>query len=386
MEGKPLKSQRKSKLTVFTAFVMPIIILSGTVFIAPNNMIKRLALVSSAIAMPEGSFSAVGDWFLSDGTTDVFTQGADIRKSASKIAQSENTTSVKKTVDLTAIPDDIAALMAKTKENSKNDLKDGTIQQFFYGRENATTAFKNIYVRNTTATKSINIEKVLNEELDLKIDRAKPAVLIFHTHTTEGYEILDRGWYAQNYITRSREESRNVVRVGTEIEKQLTAAGYTVIHDKTIHDTKYGGAYDRSRATVQKYLDKYPNIQIVLDVHRDAIHQDNGIKIKPTAVIYGKKAAQIMIITGAQEKSITNYPNWEWNLRFAVKLQKKAEDMYPGLMRPIFFCTRKYNMDMTKCSLLLEMGSDVNTLDEAAYSGRLIGSSLAALMKDYTEK
>lgn len=381
-----MKSHRKSRPAAFTALVLPILILMGAIFVAPNNAIKRLALVSCAIAMPEGSLSAVSDWFHSDGKTETFTQKAGVKNAASEISQSENSASAKKTVDLTQVPEDIAALMAKNAENAKKDLKDGSIKQFFYGRENATTAFKNVYVRNTTATKSLNIEKVLNEKLDLKIEKAKPAVLIFHTHTTEGYEILDRGWYAQNYITRSREERRNVVRVGTEIEKQLTAAGYTVIHDKTIHDTKYSGAYDRSRATVRKYLDKYPNIQIVLDIHRDAIHQDNGIKVKPTAVIYGKKAAQIMIITGAQEKSIKNYPNWESNLRFALKLQKKAEDMYPGLMRPVFFCTRKYNMDMTKCSLLLEMGSDVNTLDEAAYSGRLIGSSLAALMKDYTEK
>ncbi len=378
---------KKSRFTAFTAITMPIIIVvAATVFVSPNNMIRRLALVSCALAMPESGFNEVSEWFLNADTSGTFTENAGVKSAASEITQSENATTVEKTVKLTAIPDDIAALMAKYQASAADDKKDGTITEYTYGKKDSTSTFKNIYVRNTTATKSINIEKVLNETLDLKIDKAKPAVLIVHTHTTEGYEILDRGWYAQNYISRSKNESVNVARVGDEIAEQLTNAGYIVIHDKTIHDSTYSGAYNRSRATIQKYLDKYPNIQIVLDVHRDAIQLDNGVKMKPTAVINGKKVAQIMIITGAQEKAIKNYPNWEYNLRFAVKLQKTAEDLYPGLMRPVFFCTRKYNMDMTKCSLLLEMGSDVNTLDEAAYSGRLIGSALATLMSDYISK
>ena len=79
---------------------------------------------------------------------------------------------------------------------------------------------------------------------------------------------------------------------------------------------------------------------------------------------------------------MTDFPDWEYNLRFALNLQKKAEDMYPSLMRPLFFCNRKYNMYKSKCSVLLEIGSDANTIDEAAYSGRLIGDVLAKLIKN----
>ncbi|HZJ77605.1 MAG TPA: stage II sporulation protein P [Clostridia bacterium] len=377
----------KGRVTAFFALAVPIlIIVMTTVFVSPNNAIKKLALVSCAIAMPESSLREVSEWLTQgDASPSVF-YGANLKGAASPINQSENAMKAEKPVDLKKVPDDIAALMAKHANDSKNDVKNGSINEYTYGKSSATSIYKNILVKNTTATKSINIEKVLKSDINLQIsDKSKPAVLIFHTHTTEGFEILDRGWYAQNYNGRTQDETKNVVRVGEEIAQQLIKAGYVVIHDKTIHDLKYSGAYARSRETVQKYLDKYPNLQVVLDVHRDAIHQGNGVKVKPVTVINEKKAAQVMIISGAQERSIKNFPNWEENLSFAVKLQKTAEDMYSGLMRPLLFCTRRYNMDMTNCSLLLEMGSDVNTLDEAAYSGRLIGNVLVKVLESYSK-
>ena len=93
-----------------------------------------------------------------------------------------------------------------------------------------------------------------------------------------------------------------------------------------------------------------------------------------------------MIITGCQDGKVIDFPDWEQNLTFAVQLQKRAEDLYPGLMRPIFFAPRKYNMDTSHCGILLEVGSDANTLEEAAYSGELIGASLASFMNDYVSK
>ena len=187
-----------------------------------------------------------------------------------------------------------------------------------------------------------------------------------------------------SYTGRGEDKSRNMVRVGDEITKMLEKSGYKVIHDTEIHDRKYTGAYDHSKVNVEAYLKKYPSIQVVLDIHRDAIHLSNGNKIKPTAEINGKKAAQIMIITGAQEGKVKGFPDWEQNLRFAVKLQQTCETMYPGLMRPILFSQRKYNMNLSHCNLLLEMGSDANTLEEAAYSGRLVATAIAKLLDEYS--
>lgn len=296
----------------------------------------------------------------------------------------EETVSAEKKSDITQTPDDIVELIKKYTELFKNDKKDGDIKSITYEKAGATHIFENVRVKNTTDTKTLNIEKVLSEPLELSVDKSKPAVLIFHSHTSEGYEMIERDWYAQDYTARSNDENRNIVRVGTEIANYLTELGYTVIHDKTIHDKSYSGSYPSSRKMIEKCLEEHPEIQIVLDIHRDSITQNNGDKIKPVNTIGGKKAAQLMIITGAEEGKVEDFPDWEYNLRFALQLQKKCETMFPGLMRPVLFSQRKYNMDMTRFSLLIEMGSEANTLEEACYSGRMLAAALASLMDEYS--
>ena len=291
---------------------------------------------------------------------------------------------VLKSSDITETPSDIKELIKKYTKLFSDNKKDGDIKSVTYEKAGATHSFGNVWVKNNTDSKPLDIEKILSKKLGLSIDKSKPAVLIFHSHTSEGYEMIEREWYACDYVARSNDENRNIVRVGTEISDYLTALGYTVIHDKTIHDDNYSDSYPNSRKTVQKYLDKHPEIQIVLDIHRDAITQDNGEKIKPVNTINGKKAAQLMIITGVEEGKVEDFPDWEYNLDFAIHLQNKCETMFPGLMRPVLFSQRKYNMDMTHFSLLIEMGSEVNTLEEACYSGRMLAAALASLMEEYT--
>lgn len=288
--------------------------------------------------------------------------------------------------DITETPSDIKALIEKYKELFASDKRDGDIQTSTYISKGATHIFENVRVRNTTETKTLNIEKVLSEPLELEIDKSKPAVLIFHSHTSEGYEMIERDWYAEDYVPRSNDESINIVRVGTEIADYLRSMGYNVIHDKTIHDDKYSDSYPNSRKTVAKHLEEHPEIQIVLDIHRDSISLDNGTKIKPLNTINGKKAAQLMIVTGAEEGDVEDFPDWEYNLRFALNLQKECETLSEGLMRPVLFSQRKYNMDMTRFSLLIEMGSEANTLEEACYSARLFAAALGSLMERYTVK
>lgn len=346
---------------------------------------KRLILIGAGLAMPEGGVEYIKNISaVTDGDAEPSTMQATLSVQ-NKSTLEDSTQREEKSKDIKATPADISALIAEFTANHADDKGDGKIVETQYGKANATNVYKNICVKNATATKSLNIEKVLKEPVDLKaVDKSQPAVLIFHTHTTEGYELLDRGFYTKSYTGRSEDKSKNMVRVGDEIAKMLEDAGYKVIHDTEIHDKKYTGAYDHSKKNVEAYLKKYPSIQVVLDIHRDAIHLSNGNKIKPTAEINGKKAAQIMIITGAQEGKVTDFPDWEYNLRFALKLQQTCETMYPGLMRPVFFSQRKYNMNLSHCNLLLEMGSDANTLDEAAYSGRLVGTAIANILDEYS--
>ena len=169
-----------------------------------------------------------------------------------------------------------------------------------------------------------------------------------------------------------------MVRVGEEMATVFRAHGLQVIHDTNLYDyPAYNGAYERSLAAVEDWLAEYPTIQVVLDVHRDAIQREDGTRVKPVVEIDGQKAAQVMIICGADLNG--NLPNFKQNLRFASRWQDQMETLYPGLARPVLFDYRYYNQDLTTGSLLIEMGGHGNTLQEAIYSARLVGKALAAL-------
>ena len=272
------------------------------------------------------------------------------------------------------------------EKNADKDKKDGDISDYKYKNDGVTDSYGKVRVKNVNKT-DLDIKAKLEEKLDLSIDKSKPAVLVYHTHTTETYQILDRDFYAVGALTRTSKQELNMVRVGKALCEELERAGYKTIHVTDIHDNPYTGAYSRSRKTVEEYLKEYPSIQITLDLHRDAIHRSDGTKIAPTVEINGKKAAQIMIISGCQEEGngITNLPDWEYNLAFALQLQQSLEKSFEGITRPLYFCPRSYNMNMTHCSLLVEMGSDANTLEEAVYSGKCLGVALTDILKEYSE-
>lgn len=235
-------------------------------------------------------------------------------------------------------------------------------------------------LRNCTDIDPQYLIEQCSREPDFDASADGPLVLIMHTHTTESYEPYIRDFYDQSFSSRTTELEKSVAAVGEEIAKQLRSAGIGVIHDETVHDyPHYTGAYDRSAKTVAEYLEKYPSIKIVIDVHRDAI-EENGIRYAPSAQIDGKSAAQVMIICGC-----TNVPQYRYNLRIASRLQSKMESDWPGLTRPLLFDERNYNQEMTHGSFLIEMGSNANSLDEALYSGELVGKSLAEVIEDMKE-
>ncbi len=283
-------------------------------------------------------------------------------------------------------PTDIETLKKQAQAQYKNYKKSGDISEQQMGATSKTISYGVVDVDNKTG-ESISVKNLLAKTPSYKtITKDKPCILIYHTHSTEGYEMLDLGWYSNQYVSRTTDKAKNMIRVGDELTKTLEAAGYKVIHDRNIYDESYNGAYSRSRVGVEKYLEQYPEIQITLDVHRDAIHYESGTKCKPTATVNGKKAAQVMIISGCEGNGVEGFDSWKENLVFALDLQKTAEESARGLMRPLYFCNRKYNMDVTPCSLLLEFGTDANTLEEAVYSAQLIGEALVKMLDEEVEK
>lgn len=281
------------------------------------------------------------------------------------------------------IPDDIQMLITEAEKEYANSSNDGKIISADYSKQNATSEYNGIYIRNTTLTHEIDIEEYLNKQVQAFVTEGKPSVLIYHTHTTETYELLDRDFYTNERNTRSDNAKENMVRVGEEICKILEENGYKTIHDKTVYDEAVNGAYDRSRANVSKILKDNPSIQIVLDIHRDSIYQKDNSKVKTITEIDGRNAAQIMLISGCEDGNVTDFPNWQKNLTFAVNLQEKLTNDNKTLTRPLMFCSRKYNMDLVPCALSVEIGTDANTLGEAIYSAGLFANSLAEFLEEY---
>ena len=261
------------------------------------------------------------------------------------------------------------------------ESRDGKITLTHYGHYDGED-----YIDLDIAGQVRNVTDIPNEKLlaesrlapDFEIERSgEPQILIMHTHTTESYEPYERDFYDSSFNSRTTDERMNMVAVGNAIAEQLENAGIGVIHDKTMHDyPSYNDSYDRSRVTVQKILDENPSIKIVLDIHRDAIERADGERIAPVSEINGRNAAQIMIISGCDDGTM-NMPDYMKNFRFACMLEQQLESSYPGLTRPVLFDYRKYNQDMTTGSLLIEVGGHANSIEQAVYSGELIGKALS---------
>ncbi|MBR5321216.1 MAG: stage II sporulation protein P [Clostridia bacterium] len=282
-----------------------------------------------------------------------------------------------------AIPDDIQKLIEDAQKKYADSSNDGKIISADYSKQNATSEYNGIYIRNTTLNHHINIEEYLNKQVYAFITENKPAVLIYHTHTTETYELLDRSFYTNERNIRSDNPKENMVRVGEEICKVLEKNGYKTIHDKSIYDESVNGAYERSRANISRIIKDNPSIQIVLDIHRGAIYQKDNSKIKTVTEINGRKAAQIMLISGCEDGNVTDFPNWQKNLTFALNLQEKLKNDNKTFVQPLMFCSRKYNMDLVPCALSMEIGTDANALSEAVYSAELFADSLTELLEEY---
>lgn len=292
--------------------------------------------------------------------------------------------------DIKDTPADIAKLMSDAEKNIKNEKVKGKTSEEAYFGGGTLVSFDGVEVQSKIPASfyKLDIKSLLEQKADLNIkNKSEPTILVYHSHTTESYTLLDVGYYTKSLDLRSDDKSKNMVRVGDELCEYLERQGFKIIHDKKIHDKDYSGAYDSSRKVVEKYLEEYPSIEITIDVHRDDITYDNKTKVKPTATVNGKKAARMMLIAGAEYGSVKNFPDWEYNLRFDLAVQKKVNEMYKGLMRPILFSERRYNMFETKNSFLLEIGTDANTLDEACYSARLFATALGELLdEEYVKK
>lgn len=241
-----------------------------------------------------------------------------------------------------------------------------------------------VYISNSTSHE-LSVQE-LQKPFAAALGKEEPQVLILHTHGSEAYtpvpgtEIVWSGDY------RTTDYRYNVVRVGDEMAEVLGEAGLSVLHDRTLYDyPNYTGAYDRALAAIQKYLERYPSIRFVLDVHRDAIEDGQGNQYKAVSEVEGAGvSAQMSLVVGSDGSGL-EHPDWLENLRLAAAVQQDILEHYPTLMRPVLLRNSRYNQHATTGSLLLEVGAAGNSPEEAVLAGRLFAERLAAVLKEKAE-
>ncbi|MBR2240576.1 MAG: stage II sporulation protein P [Clostridia bacterium] len=214
-----------------------------------------------------------------------------------------------------------------------------------------------------------------NEITDLNADFNKQDILIFHTHTCESYTPTEQYTYESTGNYRTTDLNYTVAKVGDELEKYLSNYGFTVVHDKSYHDyPSYNGSYNRSLVTVQNLLESHTNTDVVIDLHRDAIGDNT---YAPTVKIGEDYCARVMLVIGTDGGGLT-HKNWRNNLKFAIKLAQKGNELYPGFFKPIIVRNSRYNHHVSNAACIIEVGATGNTLEQCL-------NSMKYLAKVYNE-
>jgi stage II sporulation protein P len=216
-----------------------------------------------------------------------------------------------------------------------------------------------------------NAKEMLEKDMTMKQEKENPQILIYHTHSQEAFS-----------DSRPGVEEDTVVGVGAYLAKILTEQyGYNVIHDSTQYDMINGHldrnlAYNNAEPGIDKILKENPTIEVVIDLHRD------GAKSKRVINVNGKQTAQLMFFNGLSTNSkgedITylNNPYLQDNLAFSLQLQLKGREKYPGLLVKNYLKAYRYNLHVRPKSVLVETGTDYNTLEEAMNAMDLLADIL----------
>ncbi|MBQ8416959.1 MAG: stage II sporulation protein P, partial [Clostridia bacterium] len=209
-----------------------------------------------------------------------------------------------------------------------------------------------------------------------------PLVLVLHTHASEGY--LPEGTkYVEGNIgdaTYSKDGSKTVLAVGKVLCDTLNQKGITAIHCTVMHDEEgLQGSYERSLHSIRFFLEHYPSIRYVIDLHRDAVINKDGEYLKSVGKVNGAEVAQVMAVVGSDGGG-SECPNWEGNLALALQLGELLNRDGARIFRPLSLRNSTYNQELAPYSLLLEIGTGGNSPEEAKRAAVLVGEALARLI------
>lgn len=213
--------------------------------------------------------------------------------------------------------------------------------------------------KDNNSNKTVNI---YNPKLKKTLNKAKPEVFIYHTHTTESFKPEEKF---------SMDHDKNVCEIGDVIVNELeNNYGISVVHDKTVHDVAYTGSYQRSGETVNRYLKKYGDFKLLIDLHRDSVDNKSAFTIK----LNGENVAKYMFVIAK------NNPHFKSNMMHVNDMIQISNKLYPKLCRGVLYYERgacASNQKKSNNSILIELGSYVNTLDEAKRTGKYLSRVIA---------
>ena len=314
-------------------------------------------VLQTGLSLPYGSFTSPVTFFFPQASPDIENSGENAPPENTAPPDTGVSDAPSPPADMIANYDDDGNIVRTTitgKGSSRYKESDG------------------IYINNKTA---YSVSADLSRS-PIRLENSGVQVLIVHTHGSEAYAPSGDDVYVPSDPSRTEDKQYNVVRLGDELEKILNDAGIGTVHDRELYDyPTYTGSYGRSLEAIKTYLKKYPSIKIVLDIHRDALEGD-GITYKTVADIDGVgECSQIMLVVGTDYNGL-EHNAWRDNLKFAVMLQKNMNEKFPTLARPLTISGSRYNQHLTKGSLIVEVGTNGNTLQESLKSIRLFSDSL----------
>ena len=266
--------------------------------------------------------------------------------------------------DKTSDPEEKAQKGKKKVKINRKKLEDfDYLRQTFYQIDNMTTIGKD----------QLCVEKLLRPDMTVDTSVDGPEILIYHTHSQEGYKDSKPG-----------DLSESVVGLGDTLTKLLEDKGFRVLHHKGTYDLPdRDHAYSNAAPEIEKIIKDNPSIQVVIDLHRDGVGESTRLVTEQN----GKKMAQIMFFNGlSRTTSIGDIaylknPYIEDNLAFSFQMQLAAAEYYPGLTRRIYLKGYRYNMHFCPKSLLVEVGAQTNTLKEAQNSMEPLADLLGKVLQ-----
>ena len=273
------------------------------------------------------------------------------------------------------VPPQTPPELPDNEDRTEPDLKpqqpaDGVVEMTARGKQGKNYLWGNGVCLYNRTKMELDGSVLSQGKVDLNMGPG-PHILIVHTHGSEAYAQYDGDRYEESDAYRTTDCTHNIVKVGEEMAEVFRSKGYQVLHDTRLYDyPAYNGSYDRSKAAVEEWLRQYPSIQLILDVHRDALVDREGRIYKMVTEENGEKMAQVMMVMGSGDSG-AKHPRWKDNLAFAVRLQQDLLQEYKSLARPIVLRSHRYNQQLLPGYILVEVGGHGNTLTEAVKGAKL---------------